>query len=53
MKTNIIEVFEKAGFNMRGRDSMINIESSTSESLGFIGKGEGVTCYCMTCLKDC
>ena len=53
MKANIIEVFEKAGFNMRSRDSMINIKASTSESLGFIGKGEGVTCYCMTCLKDC
>ena len=28
----------------------INIKASTSESLGFIGRGEGVTCYCIVSL---
>ena len=33
-------------------DDMINIKASTSESLGFIGKGQGVTCYCIVSLKN-
>ena len=28
----------------------INIKASTSESLGFIGRGEGITCYCIVSL---
>ena len=32
-------------------DNMFNIKASTSESLGFIGKGKGVTCYCIVSLK--
>ena len=31
-------------------NSSVNIKASTSESLGFIGKGEGVTCYCIVSL---
>lgn len=33
-------------------NKIINIKASTSESLGFIGKGHGVTCYCITSLSD-
>ena len=33
-------------------DNMFNIKASTSESLGFIGKGQGVTCYCIASFKD-
>ena len=33
-------------------NNIINIKASTSESLGFIGKGQGVTCYCITSLRD-
>ncbi len=33
-------------------ENMFNIKASTSESLGFIGKGQGVTCYCITSLRD-
>ena len=32
------------------RKHNINIKAATSESLGFIGKGEGVTCYCIVSL---
>ena len=33
-------------------ENMFNIKASTSESLGFIGKGQGVTCYCIASLKN-
>lgn len=31
--------------------NMFNVKASTSESLGFIGKGQGVTCYCIASLE--
>ena len=32
------------------KNNSVNIKASTSESLGFIGRGEGVTCYCIASL---
>jgi len=51
IKENLIKVFMEA---TKGHytNNMFNIKASTSESLGFIGKGEGVTCYCITSLED-
>ena len=51
IKENLIKIFMKA---TKGHytNNMFNIKASTSESLGFIGKGEGVTCYCITSLED-
>ena len=50
IKENLIKIFMEA---TKGHytDNMFNIKASTSESLGFIGKGEGVTCYCIVSLK--
>ncbi len=64
MKRNILEMFFEvfhiccpdiiSKTNPRNifTDDMINIKASTSESLGFIGKGQGVTCYCIVSLKN-
>ena len=51
IKENLIKIFMEA---TKGHytNNMFNIKASTSESLGFIGKGEGVTCYCITSLED-
>ena len=50
IKENLIKIFMEA---TKGHytDNMFNIKASTSESLGFIGKGQGVTCYCIVSLK--
>ena len=64
MKLNICEIFLEAFHiccpDIRSKteplnlftEDMINIKASTSESLGFIGKGQGVTCYCIVSLKN-
>ena len=50
IKENLIKIFMEA---TKGHytNNMFNIKASTSESLGFIGKGQGVTCYCIVSLK--
>ena len=48
---NLINIFNKLCPNNLINLSMINIKASTSESLGFIGRGDGITCYCITSLK--
>ena len=50
IKENLIKIFVEATKDYY-TDNMFNIKASTSESLGFIGKGEGVTCYCIVSLK--
>jgi 2-C-methyl-D-erythritol 2,4-cyclodiphosphate synthase len=50
IKENLIKIFMEATKD-HYTDNMFNIKASTSESLGFIGKGEGVTCYCIVSLK--
>ena len=50
IKENLIKIFMEATED-HYTDNMFNIKASTSESLGFIGKGEGVTCYCIVSLK--
>ena len=50
IKENLIKIFMEATED-HYTDNMFNIKASTSESLGFIGKGEGVTCYCIASLK--
>ena len=52
MKINIMKIFDEADTNIKINDNMINIKASTEESLGFIGEGRGVTCYCMSSLKE-
>ena len=52
MKINIMKIFNEANTNIKVNESMINIKASTEESLGFIGEGRGVTCYCMSSLKE-
>ena len=47
MKTNIRDIFNKISSDKYVDDGMINIKATTSESLGYIGRGEGVTCYCI------
>ena len=49
MKDNIARILINCGMSDVGKHN-INIKASTSESLGFIGKGEGVTCYCIVSL---
>jgi 2-C-methyl-D-erythritol 2,4-cyclodiphosphate synthase len=49
MKDNIARILINCGMDDVGKHN-INIKASTSESLGFIGKGEGVTCYCIVSL---
>ena len=50
IKKNLIKIFSEATKD-NYTNNMFNIKASTSESLGFIGKGEGVTCYCIVSLK--
>ena len=51
MKTNICDIFNKISSDKHVDDGMINIKATTSESLGYIGRGEGVTCYCIASLS--
>ena len=51
MCENLINIFNKLCPKNLINHSMINIKASTSESLGFIGSGQGVTCYCITSLR--
>lgn len=51
MKTNIRDIFNKISSDKYVDNNMINIKASTSESLGYIGRGEGVTCYCIASLS--
>jgi len=51
IKENLIKIFMEATKD-HYTDNMFNIKASTSESLGFIGKGQGVTCYCIASLKN-
>ena len=50
MKKNICDIFNELSSDKYVDNSMINIKASTSESLGYIGRGEGVTCYCIASL---
>ena len=52
MKDNIIGIFNEVVPNKFINNSMINIKASTSESLGYIGRGEGITCYCIVSLEN-
>tara|TARA_B100001093_G_C26363327_1_gene815488 strand:- start:39 stop:533 length:495 start_codon:yes stop_codon:yes gene_type:complete len=52
MKDNIIRIFNEVVPNKFINNSMINIKASTSESLGYIGRGEGITCYCIVSLEN-
>jgi len=51
MKTNICGIFNKISSDKYVDGGMINIKATTSESLGYIGRGEGVTCYCIASLS--
>ena len=51
MKMNICDIFNKISSDKYVDDGMINIKATTSESLGYIGRGEGVTCYCIASLS--
>lgn len=51
IKENLIKIFVEATKD-NYTNNMFNIKASTSESLGFIGKGQGVTCYCIASLKN-
>ena len=52
MKTNICDIFNRISSEKHIDDGMINIKATTSESLGYIGRGEGVTCYCIASLSN-
>ena len=52
MKKNIYDIFNEISSDKYVDNSMINIKASTSESLGYIGRGEGVTCYCIASLSN-
>ena len=52
MKKNICDIFNELSSDKYVDNSMINIKASTSESLGYIGRGEGVTCYCIASLSN-
>ena len=52
MKKNICDIFNELSSDKYVDNSMINIKASTSESLGYIGRGEGVTCYCIASLSS-
>ena len=52
MKMNICDIFNKISSDKYVDDGMINIKATTSESLGYIGRGEGVTCYCIASLSN-
>lgn len=51
MKANICDIFNKISSHKHIDEGMINIKATTSESLGYIGRGEGVTCYCIASLS--
>ena len=51
MKTNICDIFNKISSDKYVDEGMINIKATTSESLGYIGRGEGVTSYCIASLS--
>ena len=51
IKENLMTIFLGATKDNYA-ENMFNIKASTSESLGFIGKGQGITCYCIVSLKD-
>ena len=44
------KMIQNLAYLLKIANSSVNIKASTSESLGFIGKGEGVTCYCIVSL---
>ena len=52
MKDNLIDIFNQVITDNPIDETMINIKASTTESLGYIGKGEGITCYCITSLVN-
>ena len=52
MKKNICDIFNELSSDKYVDNSMINIKASTSESFGYIGRGEGVTCYCIASLSN-
>ena len=52
MKKNICDIFNELSSDKYVDNSMINIKASTSESLGYIGRSEGVTCYCIASLSN-
>ena len=52
MKKNICDIFNELSSDKYVDNNMINIKASTSESLGYIGRGEGVTCYCIASLSN-
>ena len=51
IKGNLVKMFIETT-KEHYAENMFNIKASTSESLGFIGRGEGVTCYCIASLKN-
>ncbi len=51
IKGNLVKIFIETT-KEHYAENMFNIKASTSESLGFIGRGEGVTCYCIASLKN-
>ena len=52
MKDNLIDIFNQVITDNTIDETMINIKASTTESLGYIGRGEGITCYCITSLVN-
>jgi|TARA_Y100000992_G_scaffold125126_1_gene82058 2-C-methyl-D-erythritol 2,4-cyclodiphosphate synthase len=52
MIDNILKLFRESTPDDVINQDMFNIKASTSESLGYIGRGEGVTCYCIASLKE-
>jgi 2-C-methyl-D-erythritol 2,4-cyclodiphosphate synthase len=52
MIENISNLFSESTPDEVINKDMFNIKASTSESLGYIGRGEGVTCYCVVSLRE-
>ena len=52
MIANISNLFSESTPDEVINKDMFNIKASTSESLGYIGRGEGVTCYCVVSLRE-
>ena len=52
MIANITNLFSESTPDEVINKDMFNIKASTSESLGYIGRGEGVTCYCVVSLRE-
>ena len=52
MIENISKLFSESTPDEVINKDMFNIKASTSESLGYIGRGEGVTCYCVVSLRE-